>query len=205
MVKPALGARFSIAHTLSMTILNIHASGWLHQNIWSHGIAIFSSTVAQLESRFPQFDPYLTGWGLARTIDGQTRLTANSEVQSNFYRHAVRQGKPSEAFTIVHDIYSLGVVLLEIGLWRTVSRLFKEQIELAMRNKALPPPKAVKDALIERAKVEVASEMGESYARVVEWCLSGAVLASEGQTYSARLSVGLRRRVIDGIAAGLKL
>jgi hypothetical protein len=132
-------------------------------------------------------------------------LTANSEVEANFYRHPVRQGKPSESFTVVHDIYSLGVVLLEIGLWKTVSYLFEEQITLSMPRKQWPPPNVVKDALIEKAKMEIASEMGESYAGAVEWCLNSAVRAGESQTGSAKLSAKFRRTVIDVIAEGLKL
>jgi hypothetical protein len=33
----------------------------------------------------------------------------------NVYRHPARQGKPDKPFAKIHDIYALGVVLLEIG------------------------------------------------------------------------------------------
>jgi hypothetical protein len=33
----------------------------------------------------------------------------------NVYRHPERQGKPNKPFAKIHDIYALGVVLLEIG------------------------------------------------------------------------------------------
>jgi hypothetical protein len=38
----------------------------------------------------------------------------------NVYRHPLRQGdRPAEAYRMQHDIYSLGVCLLEIGLWES--------------------------------------------------------------------------------------
>jgi hypothetical protein len=32
------------------------------------------------------------------------------------YRHPERQGRPQKLFKKVHDIYALGVVMLEIGM-----------------------------------------------------------------------------------------
>ena len=42
------------------------------------------------------------------------------EIANNIYRHPQRQGVfPEEVYTMQHDIYSLGVCLLEIGLWES--------------------------------------------------------------------------------------
>ncbi len=76
MTKPSLGNRFSLAHTLCLTLFNIHASGWVHKNIWSRGIVIFPSTAQSSPSRPPSFVPYLTGWGLSRLIGEEPTLQA---------------------------------------------------------------------------------------------------------------------------------
>jgi hypothetical protein len=69
-----------------------------------------------------------------------TDLAANTEAEPNFYRHPVRQGYPKSPFKVQHDIYAPGVVLLEIGLWKTLSHIFKAQIEKATTENRLPLP-----------------------------------------------------------------
>lgn len=45
-------------------------------------------------------------------------MQGDDKWQDNLYRHPERQGKnPEESYTMHHDVYSLGVCLLEIGLW----------------------------------------------------------------------------------------
>jgi hypothetical protein len=63
--------------------------------------------------------PYLVDFEYARPLDAQTLYTFSSDIEYDIYRHPARQGIPSESFNKTHDIYALGVVLLEIGLWRT--------------------------------------------------------------------------------------
>lgn len=45
------------------------------------------------------------------------------EPNRDIYRHPERQGQPTTPFKKIHDIYSLGVVLLEIGLWEPAIKL----------------------------------------------------------------------------------
>ncbi|CAG8970828.1 hypothetical protein HYALB_00001616 [Hymenoscyphus albidus] len=41
-------------------------------------------------------------------------------IERNLYRHPSRQGAiPADEFIMQHDIYNLGVCLLEIGLWES--------------------------------------------------------------------------------------
>lgn len=204
MLKPPLGNRFSIAYTLSLTLLNIHASGWLHKNIWSRGIVIFPSAEPLSHTRSLRVLPYLTGWGLARPITGETDLAANSDVEANFYRHPIRQGYPSAPFKIEHDIYSLGVVLLEIGLWKTVGSIFRKQIDKAALQGQLPPPQKITEALVEKA-AGIPSEMGDSYAASVVRCLEGDFGVAEGTSDAVSLPSAFRHVILDVIAEGIKL
>jgi hypothetical protein len=71
----------------------------------------------------------LTGWGLARPADGDTLQLANYEIIPNLYRHPKRQGQPTISFRNEHDVYALGVVLIEIGLWQTVDQIFVTEIQ----------------------------------------------------------------------------
>ena len=45
------------------------------------------------------------------------------EPSRDIYRHPERQGQPTTPFKKIHGIYSLGVVLLEIGPWEPAIKL----------------------------------------------------------------------------------
>lgn len=78
-------------------------------------------------------------------------------------RSPVQSTPHHEYFKYKHDIYSLGVVLLEIGIWQDLERYcpgLKDQY-----------PKDRRRDLLETAEEELASSMGSRYANVVKACL----------------------------------
>ena len=104
------------------------------------------------------------------------------------YQHPTRWGVVAEeAFTMLHDIYSLGVVLLEIGLWQSllewnedekcyifapfltdlVVGATKEGKTMRADHRALK----VKERLLEMARIWLPPSMGETYTKVVVACL----------------------------------
>jgi len=201
--KPSLGSRFFLAYALCLTVLNIHSSGWVHKNIWSHGIVMFpSSRPSNTASR--NFIPYLTGWDSSRLIAAGTDLVADTKVEPNYYRHPIRQGYPQSPFKVEHDIYALGVVLLEIGLWKTVRSIFKSQIDKATTQGKLPPPELIKGELLEQARDGLPSEMGDLFAKAVERCLTSSFeVGDEAETVG--ITTSFREHVLDTVTQGLKL
>ncbi|CAI7641394.1 unnamed protein product [Penicillium palitans] len=179
--KPALGDRFTMALSLAETVLDIHSSCWVHKGIWSRGILFMPMLGRTLL--------YLVGWSTARPrsqemSDQSMGSKENSNVnkgQENrvprqleieLYRHPERYGTKTAGFSAKHDIYSVGIVLLEIALWTTMSKQFAGPIAKAKERGALPPVNIVADALSKLSRnVQVAQEMGEEYARLIRRCL----------------------------------
>ncbi|OBT69032.1 hypothetical protein VE03_01302 [Pseudogymnoascus sp. 23342-1-I1] len=97
------------------------------------------------------------------------------------YRHPQQQGRETRDMqhNMGHDIYSLGVCLLEIGLWKSLVGTKKEPCvygplaQEAFKN-GMPAdkPEEVKKGLVEIAKKELPGAMGTPYARLVEGCLT---------------------------------
>jgi hypothetical protein len=201
--KSSLGNRFFMANTLASTLLNIHSFGWLHKNIWSRGVIVFPCFTSSLPSQW--LAPYLTGWGIARPILDSTELAPDIEIEPNFYRHPKRQGQPTDTFDIEHDIYALGVILLEIGLWETVSVMFKLQIDKAIAGKHLPEPETIRTALVETAKGKLGAEMGESYMKAVVRCLTGEFGFKKYEDRRSTLLIAFRETVVEVTAKGLGL
>ncbi|KAK4677346.1 hypothetical protein QC764_406180 [Podospora pseudoanserina] len=95
------------------------------------------------------------------------------------YRHPEQHGQTEATAKIGHDIYSMGVCLLEIGLWRSFSVLKDGSLEpsalgeaAGMNIKENYEAVVVKQKLGEIVKRELPVHMGERYAQVVAACLT---------------------------------
>ncbi|PGH20330.1 hypothetical protein AJ80_03597 [Polytolypa hystricis UAMH7299] len=216
-LKTSLSDRFRIAHCLALTLSNVHASLWLHKNIWSRGILLFQQSTKDgitpveiqraiissnnNDTERPQAVAFLGDWGYARHVEGATDMKSDFEIEPNLYRHPERQGAPTRQFARPHDIYALGVVLLEIGLWKTVSQLCDARIKEGQRTGKLPKPKDVKNALLALAQSELPREMGIVYAGAVVRCLTSDFRKNS----DTELSLDFREKVVDAITLGMKL
>ncbi|VBB80270.1 Putative protein of unknown function [Podospora comata] len=95
------------------------------------------------------------------------------------YRHPEQHGQTEATAKMGHDIYSMGVCLLEIGLWRSFSVLKDGSLEpsalgeaAGMNIKENYEAVVVKQNLVEIARRELPVHMGERYAQVVAACLT---------------------------------
>jgi hypothetical protein len=104
----------------------------------------------------------------------------------NLYRHPTRQGvAPEDMYTMLHDVYSLGVCLLEIGLWSSFvqyalgsngeTTILPGLLEIAAVPKMRDERKRafeLKSVLTELATSRLPGCMGDKYASLVTSCLS---------------------------------
>lgn len=210
--KPSLNDRFSMAYTLALSLSNVHASCWVHKNIWSRGILLFLETPSganATEIHDHRLKPksgnrivsYLSDWGYARSEQQGTDMRSDFEVEPNLYRHPRRQGRPTQQFSRVHDIYALGVVLLEIGLWATLSRVMESKIREAENSGRLPKPKMILDELVARAALHLPKEMGLGYTQAVLSCLRGDFRGTDGPS----LAVDFQEKVTDVLKGAIQM
>ena len=103
--------RFQLAKQLAKSISYVHTLGFVHKNVRPETILGFQTD----DSAFGLF--FLVGFEKVRMVDSRTRRSGDSAWEKNLYRHPHRQGlSPEDIYIMQHDIYSLGVCLLEIGL-----------------------------------------------------------------------------------------
>ncbi len=194
-LKPALEARYRLAKRLVDTFSRLYGSDWMHKGINSKNIIFpqvyseasfsgFGSTQMALVQGF-NYSRQLTQ---AQTID---RGKVLNDLESALYRHPSYQGEAASGYQIHYDIYSLGLVLLEIALWGPLidflaakSRPGKEPpIALSPDMRRFHEAEAIelKRRVMIRVVHELAYRVGTKYKEIVQWCLNldGPVTAME--------------------------
>jgi hypothetical protein len=191
--KMSLGCRFKAARTLVASVLDIHTSGSLHSNINSKGIAMLPRNLND-----PEPSPYLLGWGVEASPPDTM-----STLEPNLYRHRTQFGQAPQPSTTEQDIYSLGVVLLEIGLWTTMSTVFAKLLETTPRFGAREEKamfKKVNRVILDLAySSDLCKEMGGRYATVVKACLEWS------HEDAVESMLDFRKRIVDALDLGCTL
>ncbi|KAF4461321.1 het-s domain [Fusarium albosuccineum] len=123
--KPSLNARVDFCYQLASAVLHTEVLGLVHKNIRPENILVYPSDAMRSPIAKPGEDiPALTlcGWQYAREVEqGTTRLTGDITLQRKIYQHPERQLPTAEReYSMAHDVYSLGVCMLEILCWESV-------------------------------------------------------------------------------------
>ncbi|KAI3330404.1 hypothetical protein F4824DRAFT_337583 [Ustulina deusta] len=101
-----------------------HTLGLVHKNIRPENIAIIRDTAPVQVGGFQGLPAtaYLTGWQYARQVEhGVTNFSNDITVEKRIYQHPDRQLPTAEKeYSMAHDVYSLGVCMLEILAWESI-------------------------------------------------------------------------------------
>lgn len=198
-----LEQRYVLACRLCEAILDLHACGWVHKNIQSPNILVVPQTT--IRELFQEPSLYLKGFEIARPQQNASSSRANFDLLTNLYRHPARQDAPTVRFRKEHDIYALGVVLLEIGIWQTVASLFEKELKRAENGDRWPDPAEVKAKLLRRATELLPPVMGTGYAGAVQRCLNEDFGVSDDDQQQTKLGLELRKQVLERLEPGVKL
>ncbi|KAJ3560912.1 hypothetical protein NPX13_g9139 [Xylaria arbuscula] len=186
--------RFALPRYLAEAVYQVHSQNLVHKCIRPESILLFEPISTNgLQLRYPAIigNPFLADWHYTRAIDEASCHETYHDWVMAMYQHPERQAPPgSEAesrYHIGHDIYSLGVCLLEIGLWDSFVVYNEGVVNLSpvLRNAKATwraanegTSTAVSDAQIEKsvfialAGDVLAYEMGEAYSKLVIQCLT---------------------------------
>ncbi|KAI0466141.1 hypothetical protein F4859DRAFT_333179 [Xylaria cf. heliscus] len=172
----SLSDKFDVARQMATSISYVHTFGFVHKDIRPETMITFS------EPQSPSSPAaFLIGFGSVRKEEGVTYRIGDDSWWKNLYRHPSRQGsRPNEEYIMQHDIYSLGVCLLETGLGKSFVSYNGENNQPSLSpdlgfqsdNTSLLGSDTLKDHLVGLARDELPTYMGRRYAAVVKTCLT---------------------------------
>jgi len=184
--------RFRLASQLARAVLYIHSAKLVHKNIRPETILISVPAGAGKEEQYPRAigTPFLVGFSKVREIQAASQRVGDQDREKNLYRHPERQGlHPEQKYNILHDVYSLGVCLLEICLWQSFvlwdpskteykintslcSIVQKDIPGTATGQQKLKSPKEIQGTFVKEAQRVIPRIMGEKFAKIVISCLT---------------------------------
>jgi hypothetical protein len=195
--KPSLSQRISMATKLCSTVLNLHAVNWLHKGIFSDNVIFHFDRVNVAEKDgIPPFGwynpekPVLSGFEFSRP-DGSNTTAREANPLWDLYRWpGIQRQPPTERNSRkTYDLYSLGLVLMEIAHWQPLHRILLLGKDGAQGAKSAPEvplkeSKLVRDWLLgiqggERFSkankpnpvADLRNIVGDRYWKIVERCL----------------------------------
>lgn len=158
--NPTLDDKFALSQAIASCIHSLHLTGWLHKSICSSKLIYFNKPGQNLtELKLP--GPYLTGFQHSRQSEPGAYSDGSIPTQEKAFIHPSYQ-ENGVGFHSAFDYYSLGVILLEIALWRPVDKII------------VPESSAEKTRLLlfECATTYIPKRMGTGYCDVVIACLN---------------------------------
>jgi hypothetical protein len=171
--RPALGDRFEMAYKLASAISLFHATNWLHKSFRSDNILFANRSSIN--------EPQISGFQYSRpSADTSLETYLIGVPELDLYYHP----EVTKGWSKVKDIYSLGVVLIEIAFWRP---LFEEKLRKMDIDQVSG---AILKDLNGKFGTDLIGMVGKVFVDVIKVCLTGSfgVKSGDSEEESKRLS-----------------
>ena len=165
---PSLTKRTALAHAIARCLMFLHSVNWLHKGLRSNNVIFFTPPDKASDYSYP----LIAGFEYARPDfpDEETEPPPEHS-EYDIYRHPAVLAQTMSRSQKSHDIYSLGIVLVEIAYWKPIDEVMEMPKEIrAARSRV----KKVRKLLLDGDYLDmIASQVGEVYAQAVKKCLTG--------------------------------
>ena len=184
-----LGDRFNLARGLATAMYELHSVGWLHRNVTASNIALF------YESSKDTIDPkafYYVGFAQSRAdrdlteSDGPTCGLSDEE----YYQHPEYLSH-SQGYQMQHDYHALGMLLLEIGIWKLLPNAISDKTASVH----------ARSIAIDQLGPQLGWMVGSHYRDAVMACLDGTLNDASVARQGQKVSLVFRAKVVDQLSS----
>lgn len=194
--------RLELASKIATSVLYLHAVNWLHKGLRSESILFFDDETGKVNLQ----TPILSGFDYSRPalVEDMTEKPPEN-VSEDIYRHPRVQGSGNRlaGYKKTYDIYSLGIVLLEIAYWKPIDSIMgikelhnaRPSVVIKVRHRILIEEEHILDG--------VSQALDPIFQDVVKACIEGPLAfgledgANERDSVNAAtLQAGFYRKVV---------
>ena len=193
---PDLGKRLHLAKAISVSLYQLQCAGWIHRKLSSYNIVFFADrSTGDIDVALP----FICGWQYSRPDDQLyqpfSEYSGRGIGDLDMYVHPARLVSRSSKilfprFRRSYDIFSLGVVLLEVAFWEPIIVLGSEKDREEMHNFGPSDSgRRARDwrkAFLDITQQEMAAEVGVTYRDVVIRCLEGVIRSARNGAQRGR-------------------
>jgi serine/threonine protein kinase len=164
--RPALGQRFLIARRLSIAVLRLHTSSFLHRGIRPENILFFTSkTDSEGGTKKPVLErPFLSGFEPLNSLDYSAEVLGPESFDP--YLHPQQREQGYAFFRREYDIFAFGNLLFELASWWRISDLLTSSS--AMLDLGNRPEW---EGIIRGECENLRADVGDIYVSAILWCL----------------------------------
>ena len=161
-ILPTLEEKYCLAITLAEGLLSLINVKWVHESLDSSNIMFFHEKGSARPIDFAK--PLMIGFGVARPVEPGEKTIDTRSLDSplSLWQHPQLRRGPHHRYEPRHDIYSLGMILCEIGFWQDLNYFGKEN-ETAFD---------FHQRVVNACYTKLAHFVGETYRDVVLACIN---------------------------------
>jgi hypothetical protein len=205
-----LSNRITLATSLAWTLSRFHVATWVHKSFSSDNILLFQDTtkISEPDNGYSWNSPFLVGFELARSSFAFSGPLIPQPLEWKYraYTHPDRLRRDGSPHAFVrfkkrHDIYSFGVVMLELALLCpfTAPR-FQNNPNPSKNLNKLPPTELLE--FFRSMAQKLSRNMGSIYADMTLRCLEGNFEIAEADDDTN--DTGLTERFIEDVCVRLQ-
>ena len=173
---PHLKDRFKLTYKLARSIASFHKGNWLHKSISSFHIIFFPPPGNSAIQCLTQ--PHIIGINHSRPDDEFEWTSGPASIEEAAYldfQHPEYLKHP-QRYRAEFDYYSLGLVLMEIGLWEPLSAITKD-LSAANKDREGHSPEKLREILLTDILPNLYRTVGHRYFSIVDRCLRDSFIA----------------------------
>jgi len=165
--KPSLGTRFAMSCSLASSLLLLQACGVLHKALKAENIVFFKFSGA---TDYDLTRPYIVGFDFARLLPSRFASDRSEILKDGLtYAHPSYDFTRKQRYVEIFDIYSLGLLLVQVALWKDLSVILQDIANSLGRE--LHERADLQSIIVEEIR-QLESEVGEIFTRAAARCLS---------------------------------
>lgn len=203
---PSLSVRMKLAYRISNSVLYFNSIRWFHKSLRADAVIFHPD---RKTGEVTLSEPLLSGFEYARPSSHTGNSTHIPENPADLlYVHELYQGaNKGSGYARSFDIYSLGIILLEIAYWQPIRTILAKEFKDSEKGPMSGEARAVRKTLLKPTLSYLSNlkrMVGDRYFKAVQSCIAGLVGDDENEDdldVCVKLHEGFVQEVVGNLKA----